>query len=361
MDPKNENPSFVAVTGGKIVAVERHKNKMGKYIGRKTQVVNLQKKTLIPGLVDSHSHFSMTASRLAQGFNLTPPPFGTVTSIPMLLDAVKAYVVANNIPAGQPIAGTGYIDIDMAEHRHPTRYELDTISTVHPIVLSHFSGHIVVANSLAMELIGYQNSSSGPAGGIIDAFPNGTVTGVCREYAILPLLGKFGLSFAKLTPAQIQDATNHYFSSGVTTAQDLLMSEVEPMVYHSLGDSFPLEVNGYFWVSGPNLTTFQKVLASYNTTRFKTRGVKFLLDGSIQGYTGLLTQPFWVPQSMYSGDLSNYTYNSSRSCSTESCGSDLFPAPTLLRSLFKTFINSNIDIHAHTVGDGASENMLNAV
>lgn len=180
MDPKNESPSFVAVTGGKIVAVGRHTDALGQYVGKNTQIINLHGKTLIPGLVDGHSHFSSTATRLAQGFNISPPPFGPITSIPQLVDAIKTYVVANNIPAGQPISGTGYSDIDMVEGRHPTRYELDAISTVNPIVIGHFSGHIVAANSLALQLINYQNSSSGPAGGVIDTFPNGTITGVCR-------------------------------------------------------------------------------------------------------------------------------------------------------------------------------------
>lgn len=310
--------------------------------------------------MDAHSHFSSTATRLAQGFNIAPPPFGPITSIPMLVDAIKAYVVANNIPAGQPISGTGYSDIDMVEGRHPTRYELDAISTVNPIVIGHFSGHIVAANSLALQLVNYQNASSGPAGSIIDTFPNGTITGVCREYGILPLNAAFGLSFAKLTPTQIQNAVDQYFSSGVTTTQDLMMSEMEATVYKRLGDSFPLDVNGYYWISSPNLTTFQKIIATYNTTRFKTRGGKFLLDGSIQGYTALLSKPYWVPQSMYSEDLTNYTYDSNRTCATEVCGTNNFPAPTLLRILFKSFIATNIDIHAHCNGDAASQDMIDA-
>jgi hypothetical protein len=139
------------------------------------------------------------------------------------------------------------------------------------------------------------------------------------------------------------------------------MSEADPKVYFGLGDSLPIEVNGYFWITGPSLTTFQRVIASYNTTKFRTRGAKFVLDGSIQGYTGLLTQPYWVPQSIYSSDLSNYTYDTSRSCANESCGVNNFPAPTLLRSLIKTFINSNIDIHAHCNGDGSSDNLITAI
>jgi predicted amidohydrolase YtcJ len=180
MDQQNESPSYMAVKDGKIIAVGEKSGNIHKFIGSKTKLVNLRGKTLIPGLVDAHSHFSGTATRLSQGFNISPPPFGTVTSIPQLVAAIQAYVVANNIPAGQPISGGGYNDLDMIELRHPTRYELDAISTVNPIVLVHFSGHIVAANSLALQAVNYTNASSSPAGGVIDTFANGTVTGVCR-------------------------------------------------------------------------------------------------------------------------------------------------------------------------------------
>ncbi len=102
-------------------------------------------------------------------------------------------------------------------------------------------------------------------------------------------------------------------------------------------------------------------MANYSNHRFTPRGGKFWLDGSIQGYTGLLSEPYFVPESKYHDDLSNYVYDTSRSCATEVCGNDNFPAPTLLRELFKTLLNSNIDIHVHCNGDKASDNMIQAL
>ncbi len=73
---------------------------MERYIGEKTEVIDLQGKTLIPGLVDSHSHFSGTALIFTQGFNISPPPFGSITSIPLLLDELKRYIAINHIKPG---------------------------------------------------------------------------------------------------------------------------------------------------------------------------------------------------------------------------------------------------------------------
>jgi predicted amidohydrolase YtcJ len=289
MDPSNEDPSFVAVTKGKIVAVSRQRKEIRKLIGPSTQVIDLEGKTLIPGLIDAHSHFSTTATQFATGFNIAPPPFGPVTSIPILVDVVKAHLAAHNIPPGQPIYGIGYSDLEMEERRHPNRYELDQISTVHPIVLTHFSVHFMAVNSLALDLIGYHDASSVPKGGLLDSFENGTLTGVCREHAIFPLYAKFGLTFAKLTPEQIIYTAHEYFSSGVTTAQDLVLSKMEPTVYQKLGDSLPIDVNGYYLIKSPDLAAFEDILTNYSTSRFRPTGGKFWLDGSIQGYTALLT------------------------------------------------------------------------
>lgn len=100
-------------------------------------------------------------------------------------------MVDNNVQPGQIITGFGYNDLDMIEKRHPTRYDLDSVSTVNPIMIEHFSGHLVVANSLALEMVNYTNTNSSARGGVIDTFPNGTITGVLREWAILDLTDAF--------------------------------------------------------------------------------------------------------------------------------------------------------------------------
>lgn len=106
----------------------------------------------MPGIVDAHSHFSLVATLEAQGFDITPPPFGNVSSIPILLETLTKYAIDKDVLPGTPIVGSGYSDIGMEERRHPTRFELDSVSTVNPIVLFHFSGHIAVANSLALSM-----------------------------------------------------------------------------------------------------------------------------------------------------------------------------------------------------------------
>lgn len=82
MQSEDHHANFVAVADGRIIAVEKEERLIKKWIGADTKLINLEGKTLMPGFVDPHSHFSMTALRYAQGFDISPPPFGTVSSIP---------------------------------------------------------------------------------------------------------------------------------------------------------------------------------------------------------------------------------------------------------------------------------------
>lgn len=70
-----------------------------------------------------------------------------------------------------------------------------------------------------------------------------------------------------------------------------------------------------------------------STERFRVKGVKIIMDGSIQAYTALLNEPYWVPQKNIGDDLDNYTYDESRSCDTENCGIDYFPDKQVLKEL----------------------------
>ena len=93
----------------------------------------------------------------------------------------------------------------------------------------------------------------------------------------------------------------------------------------------------------------------------KVRGVKFILDGSIQGYTGYLTKPYWVPKENQYDNLDNYTYDTSRSCQTEKCGEKNFEDMDLLKKLFMILHDGDFDILTHTNGDGALDRLLSVV
>jgi predicted amidohydrolase YtcJ len=180
--------------------------------------------------------------------------------------------------------------------------------------------------------------------------------------ATLPLLLRFSTLFEGLSLQEIRKAEQAYFRSGVTTAQDILATLSEARKYKELGPALKIDINGYFLVTNPSLKALYKFMSSYGGgPRFKARGAKVVVDGSIQMYTASLGEPYWVPKEQQYDDLDNYTYDRSRSCLNESCGDSNFPFNALLSDLFLNFHNHDFDVLAHCNGDQALDDFLDAL
>ena len=155
----------LAVRDGRIVRVGSRSAVMALK-GAQTQVIELKGRTLIPGFVDSHSHLSDYAGSLEQG-NLSPPPIGKVGRIADIITEMKALKTRLNAPAGTLLVGSGYDQDLLAEKRHPTAADLDAAFPDEPVLLRHASGHMAVANTAAMKLVGISAATPDPEGGTI--------------------------------------------------------------------------------------------------------------------------------------------------------------------------------------------------
>ena len=97
-----------------------------------------------------------------------------------LVEALKTR--AGNTPKGQWVVGRGYDDTLLTEKRHPTKDDLDKVSTEHPIWIQHTSGHLGVANSVALKRAKITKDTPDPTGGVICRDANtGEPTGVFEE------------------------------------------------------------------------------------------------------------------------------------------------------------------------------------
>jgi len=141
----------VAVRGGKIAAVGC-RDEIMKLKGPKTKVIDLGGKTMIPGLIDAHGHVYLTGIQ-ALSANLLPPPDGEGADIASLRRLLKDWAAKNQKATDKVgwIIGFGYDDSQPKEQRHPTRDDLDQVSTALPIVIVHQSGHLAVMNSKALK------------------------------------------------------------------------------------------------------------------------------------------------------------------------------------------------------------------
>ena len=183
MDDSNPLAAALATKNGLIQAVGT-KEAIQKLKGPETEVVDLTGKTLVPGFIDAHSHFGGVGVQSIVA-NLLPAPDGPVNSIEDLQRVLKEFHQNSSIAKDYGvIIGFNYDDSQLKEQRHPTRQELDVVSTELPVVVMHQSGHLGAYNSKALELMGITSESVDPPGGVIEREADGkTPSGVMQENA----------------------------------------------------------------------------------------------------------------------------------------------------------------------------------
>ena len=144
----------VAEKGGRIIAVGAAADVM-RHKGPQTRMIDLAGRAMLPGFVDAHGHV-MGGGIQALSANLLAPPDGNVKDIASMLETLRTWMAANDAAVKKVnlILGFGYDNSTLAEHRHPTRDELDRISKDTPVLLVHQSGHLSAVNSKALEVLG---------------------------------------------------------------------------------------------------------------------------------------------------------------------------------------------------------------
>ena len=302
MDEAAPSAEAVAVRGDEIVAVGSSAE-VEALAGPGTQVVDLAGRTMVPGFYAPHDHFPWAGSIAVTTVNLNSPPMGPVENIDGLVDALREK--AGETPAGDWIQGWGYDDTLLEDQRHPTRHDLDRVSTEHPIYISHTSGHLGVANTAALGMAGIGADTQPPPGGVIRR-EAGTAEpdGVLEETAAWMVMGIVPPATREQKLDGFRRAVRMYVEQGVTTTvitggsvenvADLQMAEREGLLSLRVvtmvskgapGVPSPAEAGGF--VSG------------FGDSRLKLGGIKIVQDGSNQGFTGHFTEPYHTP---FNGD-----------------------------------------------------------
>ncbi|MEG0939442.1 MAG: amidohydrolase [Comamonas sp.] len=281
----------VAVKDRKVVAAGSD-TELSKYIGKDTQVIDLSGKTMIPGFYDAHSHFLMTGINLKFEADLNSPPIGAINSIDEIINLLKKKQAELGTEAW--LTGFGYDDTLLADKRHPTREDLDKVSSTQPVFVTHISGHMSVANTAALKLAGITAATANPEGGVIGKDGKGEPTGYLAETAA-QLVSKFKPA---LTAAQQQEglaaAAKMYASKGVTTANDGATGPAGVEAMEKAAQSGRLPIRVVAWPMGLGALAGSKAIA-LTSGKVKVGGIKDFHDGSIQGYTGYLSHPYHTP------------------------------------------------------------------
>jgi len=280
---------------GKILFVGKELDALKRFPD--ARMVDLNGSTMLPAFFDPHGHLLLTTLLVAYA-DLNAPPIGTVDSIAKLQQTLKTYISDHHLKPGEWVIGMNYDDTGMKEQRHPTKADLDAVSTEHPIYIMHSSSHFGVANSLALKMAGIDEGVKDPKGGKFYRDEKGHLTGVMEEGPA------FTQVMMKITPVDPKTAMRaiektlmtQYAAQGMTTAQECggaLPDFVKLLQAMGKQGRLKLDVIAY-----PN-PDHQELLKAYNQTshyqnHFRMGGLKVIMDGSIQGYTAYLSKPYFV-------------------------------------------------------------------
>ncbi|WP_425092312.1 amidohydrolase family protein [Tropicimonas sp. S265A] len=317
--------------------------------GPDTQVIDLAGRTMIPGFVDAHGHVFMTGIQ-ALSANMLPEPDGRVNDIPTLQQVLREFSEAQpeRIEHAGLILGFGYDDAQLAEQRHPTRDELDAVSTEVPVYVIHQSGHLGVANSKALEIAGIDANTPDPTGGVIrrragSSEPNGVLEENASFVVIGALLG--GLDEAA-NRAIFRAGTELIASFGYTTAQEGRSTPQVAQLMQAVATEEGLDIDV---VTYPDVLVDRDFIAASHSRdyvdRFRVGGAKLTIDGSPQGFTALRDRPYFDPPEGFRADYVGYASAS---------GDQVFEA------IDWAFAN-DVQILVHANGEGASDILIGAV
>ena len=287
----------VAVRGDEIIAVGSDQE-VQELVGASTEVIDLDGKTKLPGFSAPHDHFPGSGRVAVSSVDLNSPPIGDVATMAELVAALSAR--AAETPAGQWVQGRGYDDTLLAEQRHPTREDLDAVSTEHPIYISLSSDHLGVAYCVALEHAGVTRATPDPPGGVIQKDPDtGEPNGVFEES---------GGMVSRLIPPPTRDqqleafrwSVQDYVEDGVTTAVIAGGSRTSLINLRQARAEGLLSLRIITMMSRGNLEQPSAAEAGglgshFGDTRLKVGAIKIVQDGSNQGYTGYFTEPYHTP------------------------------------------------------------------
>ena len=276
----------IAITKAKIVKVGTTKE-INSWIGKDTKIFDLQGRTVIPGLIDSHIHVSDF------GKVLTWIDLKSVNSIKELKRSLRER--AQNIPKGRWIIGNGWDQTRFVEKRYPHFQDLDEVSPDNPVVLYHQCGRVCVVNSKALELAGVTNETMSPSGGTIEKdTETGEPTGILRENATDLVWKKIPEPSEEELIESASLACEKIVEAGVTSIDWIISSSTEISIIQRLRleNKLPLRVH---IIAPANILDQLDTLGSLldvgdNATR--TLAVMVFVDGSLAARTAALSEPY---------------------------------------------------------------------
>lgn len=346
VDAELTTPEAVAVRDGEIVAVGSEEA-VRQHSGRRTEVVDLRGRMLLPGFQDAHVHAS--GGGLERGrCDLSP-----AHSRQEYLAAVAAYAAEH--PDREWITGGGWA-MDVFPGGVPRKEDLDSVVGDRPVFLSNRDHHAAWVNSMALERAGIDASTPDPADGRIERDSSGEAVGTLQEGAMALVERQVPETTIEEIGAGILEGQRFLHSLGITAWQEAIVGDYpvvpdcfDAFVALDAAGQLTARVGGALWWSREggagqidHLASRREVAAA--GTRFRANAVKFMQDGVCENFTAAMLTP-------YLDRAGQETHNHGTS----------FFDPEELKHFVTIVDREGFQAHFHAIGDRAVREVLDAV
>jgi predicted amidohydrolase YtcJ len=289
LDDKDNIFEGVSIKNGKILRVGTNES-VQETVGGKTRIINLQGKTMLPGLIDSHMHPGGSwGAYLVRGV-ACGPDFNSVDEMLVTIEKKVA-----ETPNGNWILG--YLMDDVKMGRYPTKQELDNVVPKNPLYIQRRDGHNGVANSIALEIAGITKETPDPHHGKIERDETGETTGLLRESAK-------DLVYHKMPPYSfdeyykgLQIVFDECIILGLTSIHASMVSPTEFKAMQALKRDRKLKIRVAVHLSGRDDGMVEGAIASGIETPFgddwlKITEAEWVFDTSTSGRTAAYYEPY---------------------------------------------------------------------
>ena len=346
MDDNQPVVEAIAVEDGRITAIGTKENII-KLRTWKTKIVNLQGKTLMPGLIEAHCHPIATAI-LGQVVNISGFTYNSREEIMATISAA-----VEKASPGKWVLAFGWDPVLVKDLRNPTLAELDSISTEVPIfILTQMMHQAFVNNAVYKTAKITRNTPDPPGGGTFLKDVDGNLNGVIYEFSalqkILKKMPKTPQGTAELL-LNLQYA--QYAKAGYTTIAALGPVNIAgyPLNFMaSLSRNADVPVRSFVYPLEEQLDR-SSWPSGYGNDHFRIKGVKLYMDGS--PYTGgaAFTEPY----------LNTEVTLKRMKLQPNHRGKVNYSEASLLQTLTK-YHNAGYQIAIHAQGEIAIQMILNA-
>jgi len=326
----------VVTRGSRIVAVGSRKDIA---IPEGAEIIKAEGRTVMPGFIDSHTHFILLGVR-----TLTTLDLSKTRSLAEVLELIEAR--APEIPEGAWLEGHGWDESGWPERRYPTKWDLDQVSPEVPVVLTPYYGHLVAVNSAALEAANVSKDTPDPPGGEVVKDPEtGEPTGILRDEAIRLIAEVSPPTTRELSLRGLREACDIALRWGCTSIHELDADAVQLSTYQTARGDGSLRVRAYVM---PTARFTEEIIDSlgalgmstgFGDEYYRIGAAKIFIDGSMGARTAVFTEP-------YEDDPST---------------KGLFTiSPEELNSRVSKAHGYGMQVTIHAIGDGGIETALDA-